>query len=80
MDEENKYFFKGGLLFWVIILFIMVVNSGIISSKLPEELGGGARYIPKFEEKTEKQIAPKFENAYRDYKKEGEEALENSLK
>lgn len=81
MDGENKYFFKSGLLVWMIILFVIIVNSGIFSPKLPKELGGGAEYQQQMEESVDAKTPPKLKNKNKiNYKKEGEKALEKALK
>jgi len=80
IKETGKYSFTAVIIAWLFFLFLIISNSGIIKTQLPEELGGGARYTPQMEQKVEKQNAPKLKNANRDYKKEGKKALKDSLK
>ena len=80
ITESGKYSYPAAIITWIFFLFVIVSNSGILKTQLPEEFGGGAKHKSQLEEKIEKQIAPKFKNADRDYKKEGQEALSNSLK
>lgn len=80
IKETGEYSFIIIIIIWLLLLIAIIINSGIFNTKLPEELGGGARYIPKMEQKIKKQNTPKFKNADRDYKREGKEALDKSLK
>ena len=81
LDKANKNIFKIAIFILGFILAIIAINSGIFSQKLPEELGGGARYTPKMEEKVSKMNAPKLEVKTKiEYKKEGEKSLNNALK
>lgn len=80
IEKDGKYLFHAAIIFWAFLLFVIISNSGILKTQLPEETGSGVKYTSKFEEKVEKQNAPKLKNDDRDYKKEGEEALKNSLK
>ena len=60
LDKTNKNIFRVAVFILGFILGIIAINSGIFSKKLPEELGGGARYTPKMEEEVKEMAAPKL--------------------
>jgi len=77
-----KYFKVYASFVLAVIITTILINTGIINLPLTKELGGGDRFINKYQPETQVEVPkPNLEETNKiDYKLEGKKALDSSLK